>query len=148
MVLRTLGARVDLAEVQPFELPLPARRQDVDDAFATFRGGVVRRGESTITLRRLLRLLGSERRTDALVTKISRAFQADGIRASVDPGEADLDQRMVLTAHAPAAAPAAPAVVSGSRASLVAALRRLARGATASSRAATRRRSRTSRSSG
>jgi tellurite resistance protein/RecA/RadA recombinase len=125
VVLRTLGARVDLAEVQPFELPLPARRQDVDDAFATFRGGVVRRGESTITLRRLLRLLGSERRTDALVTKISRAFQADGIQASVDPGEADLDQRMVLTARAPSAAPAGSAVIAGSRASLVAALRRL-----------------------
>jgi hypothetical protein len=57
VVLQTLGTSVDLTEVRPseLELSLPARRTEVEDAFATFRGGVLRRTQrcaTTITLRR------------------------------------------------------------------------------------------------
>lgn len=128
VVLRTLGTSVDLAEVQASELPLPARRAEVEDAFATFLVGVLRRCqrcETTITLRRLLRLLGSDRRTDDLVSQITRAFQADGIRASIDLAGANLDERIVLTARRPTTAPAVSAALPGSRTALIAALRRL-----------------------
>lgn len=110
------------------DLPLPARREEVDDAFETFLRGVVRRGESSITLRRLLRLLGSERRSDELIGKVGRAFRSHGIEVSVELDKAPLDERLVLAARTsvrpPVAAP--PAVeAAGSRAALVGALRRL-----------------------
>jgi tellurite resistance protein/RecA/RadA recombinase len=131
VVLETLGTSPNLgdlgalAELPPAELPLPARRKDVEDAFATFRGGVRRRGESTITLRRLLRLLGADRRTEALVDQITRTFQADGIETSIELAGAHLDERIVLTAKAPPTPPPAPAALPASRTALIGALRRL-----------------------
>lgn len=97
-VLRTIGAVLPVDEIAPVELPLPARRQDVEDAFRTFLQGVLRRGEGTITLRRLLRILGSEQRSDEQVAVISAAFHDHGIKASVLLGEVGLDERIALTA--------------------------------------------------
>ncbi|MDX2088369.1 MAG: AAA domain-containing protein [Kofleriaceae bacterium] len=124
-VLHTLRTEIDLSSAAPTELPLPARHRDVDDAFQTFLANVVRRGESLITLRRLLRLLGSEQRSEHHVSTITNAFRERRISARPSPESAGLDDRMVLVASAARGARITPAPLTGSRAALVEALRRL-----------------------
>ena len=119
------GISLDLTSLPPLEKPLPARRGDVDDAMQTFLTGVRRRGETPITLRRLLRLLGAERRTDELIAKLAAAFTHHHVEASPALADLGLDDRLVLTpaqrdAPLPVAAP-----LPASRTALVAALRRL-----------------------
>lgn len=124
-VFRAWGVPLDLASVAAPELPLPPRRQHVDDAFQTFLAGVLRRGESTITLRRLLRLLGSEERSDELISKLSSAFAHHHIDVSAGLADVGLDDRLVLTPRQRAAQPPAAAAMPADRVALVAALRRL-----------------------
>lgn len=126
-LLRSLKVDVnlDVARTPPADLPMPARHRDVDDAFQTFLSNVVRRGESTITLRRLLLLLGTDQRSDQHVELITRAFQHQQIDASPMPSLAGLDDRIVLTPRAERGPRATPAPLTGSRAALAAALRRL-----------------------
>jgi hypothetical protein len=57
--LAALKVPLRLDEAAPRDLPLPARRDEVADAFETYLRSVSRRGESETTLRRLLRLVGS-----------------------------------------------------------------------------------------
>lgn len=125
-MLKHKGISLDLATLEPPEQPLPARRKDVDDAMQTFLTGVLRRGESAITLRRLLRLLGSDRRTDELVAKLTGAFAHHHISITPPLADVDLDDRIVLIPAAPSASKlnAAPPL-SGSKVALIAALRRL-----------------------
>ena len=126
-LLRSLQIDVglDVARTPPADLPMPARHREVDDAFKTFLGNVARRGESTITLRRLLLLLGAEQRSEQHVEMITRAFQHQQINASPAPAAAGLDDRIVLTARAEPGVRAPPPPLTGSRAALAAALRRL-----------------------
>ena len=76
-------------------------------------------------MRRLLRLLGAKERTDELVTRISRAFQAESINASPAPAEVELDERMVLVSASAALVAEVQAPIKGTRAALIAALKRL-----------------------
>ena len=125
-MLRQKGVSLDLAELKPLEEPLTAKRGDVEDALQTFLSGVLRRGESTLTLRRMLRLLGSESRTEELLARLTQAFAHHRIAVAPLLAETlDLDAHLVLTPPAPAAPPTAAAPLSGSKASLIAALRRL-----------------------
>lgn len=126
-LLRSLKVEVglDIDRTPPAALPMPARHRDVDDAFQTFLGNVVRRGESTITLRRLLLLLGVDQRSDAHVELLTRAFRDQQIDASPTVATAGLDDRMVLTARSERGPRATPPPMTGSRAALAAALRRL-----------------------
>lgn len=125
-MLRQRGIRIDLSTLEPPEQPLPARTADVDAALDTFLGGVVRRGESTITLRRLLRMLGSDQRDDALVARLGRAFGQRRIASTPPLAEAGLDERIVLAPAAPAASkPSVAPALPASRKGLVDALRRL-----------------------
>lgn len=123
-VLRTIGAVLPIEEVAPVELPLPARRQDVEDAFRTFIQGVLRRGESTITLRRLLRIHGTEQRSDERVADITSAFQAHGIKSSALLGDVGLDERIALTAPK-LTVERKPDVLPSTQQGLIVALRRL-----------------------
>jgi AAA domain/Protein of unknown function (DUF4011) len=125
-MFRQKGILLDLSTVEPPERPLPARRQDVDDALQTFLTGILRRGASTITLRRMLRLLGAERRNADALTKLQDAFARHHITAAPSLEQLDdLDARITLTPAAPAPVKASAPLLSGSRASLQAALRRL-----------------------
>lgn len=126
-LLRSLKVDVDLdvARTPPAALPMPARHRDVDDAFQTFLSNVVRRRESTITLRRLLLLLGADQRSDQHVELITRAFQHQQIDASPAPSLAGLDDQIVLTARAERGPRSTPPPLNGSRVALAAALRRL-----------------------
>lgn len=127
VALSTLRIELSTETAAASELPLPARRDEVDDAFETFLRGVARRGESTITLRRLLRLLGSEHRTNELVTRIATAFQRKGIEVSAELQSVPLDERLVLAARVPErpVPSVRPAADSAGRGALIAALRRL-----------------------
>ena len=125
-MLKRKGVSLDLATIARPEQPLPPRREDVDDALQTFLAGVTRRGESTITLRRLLRLLGSDRRTDELVAKLTGAFTQHQISFTPPIADVGFDDRIVLVPASPAAVkPVAAPPLSGSRAALIGALRRL-----------------------
>lgn len=116
---------LDVARTPPADLPMPARHREVDDAFQTFLANVVRRGESTITLRRLLLLLGVDQRSEQHVEQITRAFQHQQIEASPTPATAGLDDRIILTTRTEPGARPTPPPLTGSRAALAAALRRL-----------------------
>jgi AAA domain/Protein of unknown function (DUF4011) len=125
-MLRRKGISIDLATVAAPEQPLPARRQEVDDALQTFLAGVQRRGEGTVTLRRLLRLLGSEQRTDELLAKLDEAFTRHHIAVTPHLAEVSLDERLALLPSAPLPVKGAAAPpMSASRAALLEALRRL-----------------------
>jgi tellurite resistance protein len=118
---------VDVKRTPPADLPMPARHREVEDAFQTFLSNVVRRGESKITLRRLLLLLGTDQRSDQHLELIARAFQHQHIEAAPPPASAGLDDRIMLTARVERSETgrATPPPLSGSRAALAAALRRL-----------------------
>ena len=98
--LTALRVDVPVTTAAVIDLPLPARKDDVASAFEAFLAGVVRRGESAITMRRLLKLLGIDRRTDDVADRIARALQTRGIEASVDLRTFPLDQRIDLVAPA------------------------------------------------
>lgn len=109
------------------ELPLPARRGDVATAFEAFLSGVLRRGQTSITLRRLLRLCGNDKRTVDVINTIVEAFRARGIVTDVDLHAFPLDQRIDLVAPKVAAGPEIkrPLEIPASREGLASALRRL-----------------------
>ncbi len=96
--LFALRVTVDVEQTAPIDLPLPARQDEVSDAFDAFQRGVERRGQSVITMRRLLRLLGSDRRDDALVERIERALEQRDIEVDGELATVDLDTRIQLTA--------------------------------------------------
>ena len=126
--LAALRVAISVEAVTCKDLPLPARSDDVASAFDTFLGGVVRRGESAITLRRLLRLLGVDRRTDLIADRIKAACRTRGIETTSDFRTVPLDQRIDLVAPATfrdGEAGERPAAVAPSRAGLMSALRRL-----------------------
>ena len=123
--LKQLGiTRTEVSAPAP-ELPLPARRQDVDDALQTFLSGVVRRGESTITLRRLLRLLGADQHTNELAAKLEVTLTRQRITIDKRLSDVGLDEPLVLTPAVQLTRGAAVTPLTGSRPALVAALRRL-----------------------
>ena len=124
-MFRAKGVVLDVTTISAPEEPLPARRTDVDDALQTYLAGVVRRGAGSITLRRLLRLLGSDRRSEELITKLDRACAHHRVAVKPPLAEAGLDERLALTPASPVAAAPASTAVPASRAALVAALRRL-----------------------
>ena len=124
-MLRSKGIHVDLSDVPPPEQPLPARRTDVDDALRTFLAGVIRRGAGAITLRRLLRLVGSEQRTDELIGRLDRTFTSQRVFCLPPLLEASLDDRIALCPAAPATISPTAAPMPASRVALAAALRRL-----------------------
>ncbi|HVV88664.1 MAG TPA: DUF4011 domain-containing protein, partial [Kofleriaceae bacterium] len=125
-MLRQRGIHLDLTTIAPPEQPLPARSQDVDEALHTFLAGVARRGETATTLRRMLRLLGSDRRDDDLIGRLVRTLVAQHISFTPALTDVGLDERVVLTpASAPPVRTSQAIAVSGSRAGLLAALRRL-----------------------
>lgn len=123
-VLRTLGGTIAIESVAPVELPLPAKREDVESAFSAFLRGVLRRGESTITLRRLLRILGTDKRTEEHVEIVNKAFTKHGIKSSLLIADANLDDRIALTAPKLETSTKAQEVPP-TRAGLLVALRRL-----------------------
>jgi tellurite resistance protein/RecA/RadA recombinase len=128
-VLKTLRLQIDVDATPPTSVPLPARNRDVDEAFKTFLANVVRRGEGTITLRRLLLMLGSEQLSDESVGRIARVFDDHDIQADPALATAGFDDRIALTARAkralqePSQPPSPPPL--GSRTALSQALRRL-----------------------
>ena len=124
-MLQVKGIAFDLASIAAPEHPLPPRGRDVDDAFQTLLAGVLRRGESTITLRRCC---GCSAPIAARTTaaKLSRAFAHHHISITPLLADVDLDDRIVLVPAAPSASrPSATPPLSGSKAALAAALRRL-----------------------
>jgi hypothetical protein len=124
-MFRSKGVVIDVTTISAPEEPLPARRTDVDEALQTYLVGVVRRGAGSITLRRLLRLLGSDRRSEDLVRKLDRAFGDHRVTVMPALATAGLDERLALTPASPTSAGPASAALPASRAALVAALRRL-----------------------
>lgn len=126
--LAALKVPLRLDEAAPRDLPLPARRDEVADAFETYLRSVSRRGESETTLRRLLRLVGTDRRTPDAVAKIQSLLAQRSVSSSADLSTAGLDERLKLTTtvrtgELGAARP--PRESSGARAMLTSALRRL-----------------------
>ncbi|MBP9202687.1 MAG: DUF4011 domain-containing protein [Kofleriaceae bacterium] len=124
-IFRSRGVPLELDPRPEPELPLPPRRQHVDDAFQTFLSGVLRRGESVITLRRLLRLLGADKSSPPLLARLADAFARARISTAPALTEVGLDQRVVLTPPLPEPARVSVAAVPASRTALIAALRRL-----------------------
>jgi hypothetical protein len=126
--LAALKVELTIESSAPPDIPMPARREDVADAFETFLRGVTRRGETTTTLRRLLRLLGTDRRTNEVIEKLSSMLSARGIEADAELDTIGLDERITLVVPAAYAKEEVqrPSIeVTGSRAALAAALRRL-----------------------
>ena len=124
-MFRKEGVSLDFSTLKPPERPLPPRPRDVDEALQTFVSGVLRRGESSITLRRLLRLLGSDRRSDKLLAKLSKVFAEHRIEVEPPLDQAGLDDRVTLTPAGHVEASSSAPTPRASRSALVAALRRL-----------------------
>ena len=125
-MLRHGGVDVSFDDLEPPEQPLPVRKADAEQALDTFLAGVLRRGESTITLRRLLRMLGSDARDESLVARLGHVIGQRRIAATPPLAQAGLDDRIVLAPTAPAAPKPAPAAaLPASRKGLMDALRRL-----------------------
>jgi hypothetical protein len=126
--LRSLRITLELEQVRATPLPLPARNDEVADAFQAFLAGVLRRGETVTTLRRLLRLLGSTSATGELLTHVRALFTARGIVIDADLEQVGLDERIHLGAPAarqePPSSPLAPGL-EPSRQNLIRALTRL-----------------------
>lgn len=94
--LSALGVTLAVEEVQAPPLPLPVSTGEASDAFEAFLQGIRRRGEAVITLRRLLRLLGSERREQELVERVAASLRAHHIECDEDIVSAEMDQRLHL----------------------------------------------------
>lgn len=126
--LRALRIQLAVEQVRAAPLPLPARNDEVADAFQAYLAGVLRRGETVTTLRRLLRLLGATSPTGELLTQLRALFAARGIVADADLEQVELDHRIHLEAPAarlePPSSPPAPEL-EASRQNLVRALTRL-----------------------
>jgi tellurite resistance protein len=124
--LKALRVEVPVETSAAQDLPLPAKRGDVQNAFGALLKGIVRRGEGTITLRRILRILGADRRNEQLVGQIARGFVEHGIETTADLDSVPLDDALHLVAplaQRPKPEPTAP--LPASRAALLAALKRL-----------------------
>ncbi len=96
--LLTLRVSLTLEDLEPEPLPLPVTQVEAADAFEAFVHGVQERGEAVITLRRLLRLLGYERREQAVVQDVARALKERAIEADKDLALVEMDRRVHLTA--------------------------------------------------
>lgn len=126
--LRALRVSLALEQARSIPLPLPARTDEVADAFEAFLSGVLRRGETTTTLRRLLRLLGGTSRTSQLLTQMRALFAARGIVTEADLEHVGLDERIHLEAPSARREPPPsppPAELEPSRQNLIRALIRL-----------------------
>ncbi|MEY4544279.1 MAG: hypothetical protein RL685_474 [Pseudomonadota bacterium] len=126
--LRSLKLTLALERARATPLPLPARNDEVADAFQAFLAGVLRRGETVTTLRRLLRLLGSTSPTGELLTQIRGLLASRGIVADSELEQVGLDERIHLEApqarQDPPSQPPAPELAP-SRQNLIRALTRL-----------------------
>jgi len=126
--LRSLRVSLALEQARSTPLPLPARNDEVADAFQAFLAGVLRRGETVTTLRRIVRLLGSAAPNGELLTRLRVLLAARGIVTETDLEQVGLDDRIHLSAPAamvePPSAPPAPEL-EPSRKNLIRALTRL-----------------------
>lgn len=126
--LRALRIEVGLDQVRAQQLPLPARDNEVADAFQAFLAGVLRRGGTVTTLRRLVRLLGASLPTGELLTQMRALFASRGIVVGADLEQIGLDEHIHLDAPAvrrdPPSSPPAPEF-EASRQNLLRALTRL-----------------------
>lgn len=125
--LSSLRVQVSITTAVADDLPMPAGRQEVADAVDSYLRAVARRGETTTTLRRLLRLLGYDRRSPEAVARLAALLRAHGVEASEELGAVGLDQRLRLVAPlADVVEKARPSQTSRTaREALIGALRRL-----------------------
>lgn len=99
LLMATLGSldvHVEVLDGEHEDLPLPVTPTEVEDAFEAFLAGVGRRGEAVITLRRLMRLMGGERRDERLIARAKDALRRAEIEADRDLAEVSLDERVHL----------------------------------------------------
>jgi RecA/RadA recombinase len=122
--IEAMKSPLELELLDKVAIPLPVRKHEVSDAIAALCDSVDRRGEATIALRRLFRLVGAEPQNPAGLDKVTAAFAQRGIQATPALADADLDQIVRLTATHRIEA-ARPPELDASRGALVASLSRL-----------------------
>jgi hypothetical protein len=125
--LRALGVELEIVDVAPLPMPLPARRDEVLEALDAFIDGVERRGGGTITARRLVRLVGHEALTPEALGAFEGAFVSRAVETKPALDRVRLDDLIELFPKPRvevAAATAAPALAE-SRAALLKGLARL-----------------------
>ncbi len=96
--LSALQVDIDAEKADPIPLPLPPGKAEVTDALDCFLDGTVRRGESVITLRRLLRLLGKQRPDPQAIQTLEASMTRRMIHADHNLAQVELDQRLHLIA--------------------------------------------------
>jgi hypothetical protein len=88
----------------PAVSPLPPRAGEAAEAIRVFLQGVHRRGGATVTLRRLIRLVGAETASDAVLQALDGELQRARVAMEPPPAQGDLDTERALTVtEAPAA---------------------------------------------
>ena len=68
-------------------IPMPARGTDADAAMAVYFQGVSRRGGGSVTLRRLLRMVGVHRASQETLARISSAAEGNGLQIEPPLGD-------------------------------------------------------------
>ncbi|MEZ4392906.1 MAG: AAA domain-containing protein [Polyangiales bacterium] len=88
--------RVERAHDEVAPAPLPPRRGEAAEAIRVYLHGVRRRGGGSVTLRRVLRLVGAERADDEVLRKLDEELRFAGVTMTPPPGEGELDEARAL----------------------------------------------------
>lgn len=96
-LLRSFQRRIAVQTREQIEAkPLPVRTQDTARALEAYLAAVARRGNSTATLKRLLRLVGESVRSPEVIARLSTAIASAGLQVSADLVTIALDAPFVI----------------------------------------------------
>lgn len=96
-LLRSFQRRIAVQAREHTEAkPLPVRPQDTARALEAYLAAVARRGNSTTTMKRLLRLVGESVRSPEAIARISNAIASVGLQLSADLSTVALDAPFVI----------------------------------------------------
>ncbi len=101
VALRSLGRPSPTRD--PLPPPFPPPPLEAQEGLAVFLRGAARRGGATVTLRRLLRLLGHTAPTPVALSAVQRAMHAAALQGPHDLSLVDPDSPFRLAPDAPAA---------------------------------------------
>jgi RecA/RadA recombinase len=115
-LLRPMMRRIVIAEREELAAkPLPVRLQDTLEALDAYLASVARRTCATVTLRRLLRLVGETARSDAALGRIADALRKASLKTDVDLTSVGLDEEFTIAVEhvVPGTLPEAPVAPDG-----------------------------------
>ncbi len=121
-----MGGTLDLELSAPVAVPLPARKGEIREALTAFCDSVQRRGQATISPRRLLRIAGAKVEDAAARERVGGLLLARQITAEPALADCPADTVMLLTAPVVEAQPQRePRELDEARQSVIAGLARL-----------------------